>query len=65
MARAVYRKNKNGKVTYVGHVPPEYQLRMGEHFYPDPYTKSDDKETLQIVHQLNKYHKLRRTKWKQ
>lgn len=22
MARAVYRKNKDGKVIYVGHVPP-------------------------------------------
>ena len=32
MARAVYRKNKDGKVTYVGHVPPEYQLKDDEFF---------------------------------
>ena len=32
MAKAVYRKNKNGKVTYLGHVPENYQLKDGEQF---------------------------------
>ena len=32
MARTVYRKNKNGKVTYVGHVPAEYKLKENEFF---------------------------------
>lgn len=32
MAKAVYRKNKNGKVTYLGHVPDGYQLKDGERF---------------------------------
>ncbi len=26
MAKAVYRKNKDGKIIYVGHVPDEYEL---------------------------------------
>lgn len=32
MARAVYRKTKDGKVIYVGHVPPEYKLQENEFF---------------------------------
>lgn len=32
MARTVYRKNKDGKVTYVGHVPPGYNLKDNEFF---------------------------------
>ena len=36
MARTVYRKNKNGKVTYVGHVPPEYKLKANEFFQKLP-----------------------------
>lgn len=36
MARTVYRKNKDGKVTYMGHVPPEYQLKDNEFFQKLP-----------------------------
>lgn len=36
MARTVYRKNKDGKVTYVGHVPPEYNLKDNEFFQKLP-----------------------------
>ena len=36
MARTVYRKNKDGKVTYVGHVPPEYRLKDNEFFQEFP-----------------------------
>jgi len=36
MARTVYRKNKNGKVIYIGHVPPEYQLKDNEFFQKLP-----------------------------
>ena len=32
MARAVYRKNKDGKVSYIGHVPPGYKLKDDEFF---------------------------------
>ena len=32
MAKAVWRIEKNGKRTYVGHVPDGYQLRVGERF---------------------------------
>lgn len=34
MTRAVYRLDDNGKRVYLGHVPDEYELRDGEHFYP-------------------------------
>ena len=36
MAKTVYRKNKDGKVTYVGHVPPEYKLKDNEFFQKLP-----------------------------
>ena len=36
MARAVYRKNKDGNVTYVGHVPYEYKLKDNEFFQKLP-----------------------------
>ena len=36
MARTVYRKNKNGKIIYVGHVPPEYKLKYNEFFQKLP-----------------------------
>lgn len=33
MTRAVYRLDDNGKRVYLGHVPDEYELCDGEHFY--------------------------------
>ena len=33
MTRAVYRLDDKGKRVYLGHVPDEYELRDGEHFY--------------------------------
>ena len=44
MARTVYRKNKHGKVTYVGHVPPEYQLKDNEFFQKLPNERSANNE---------------------
>ena len=41
MTRTVYRKNKNGKVIYVGHVPPEYQLKDNEFFKKWPNERSN------------------------
>lgn len=32
MEKAVWKINKNGKRTYVGHVPDEYKLKKGEYF---------------------------------
>lgn len=32
MAKAVWKIDKNGKRTYVGHVPDSYQLKDGEQF---------------------------------
>lgn len=32
MAKAVWKIDKNGKRTYVGHVPDGYQLKDGERF---------------------------------
>ena len=32
MAKAVWKIDKNGKLTYVGHVPDSYQLKDGERF---------------------------------
>lgn len=54
MTRAVYRLDDKGKR---GHVPDEYQLRYGEHFYPKPDDAEviEDKETLEILKQFNKY----------
>ena len=54
MARAVYRLDDKGKRVYLGHVPDEYELRDGEHFYPKP-EDAEDKETLEILKQFNKY----------
>ena len=54
MARAVYRLDDKGKRVYLGHVPDEYELRDGEHFYPKP-CDTEDKETLEILKQFNKY----------
>ena len=34
MVRAVYRLDETGNRVYLGHVPDEYELRDGEHFYP-------------------------------
>ena len=36
MARTVYRKNKDGKIIYVGHVPAEYKLKENEFFQKLP-----------------------------
>lgn len=36
MARTVYRRNKDGNVTYVGHVPSEYKLKANEFFQKLP-----------------------------
>ena len=36
MTRAVYRLDDKGNRIYLGHVPDEYELRDGEHFYPKP-----------------------------
>lgn len=54
MARAVYRLDDKGNRVYLGHVPDEYELRDGEHFYPKP-GDTEDKETLEILKQFNKY----------
>lgn len=51
MARAVYRKNKDGKVIYVGHVPPEYQLKDNEFFEKLP----NEKRKNYVDHLLGKY----------
>lgn len=32
MAKAVWKIDKNGKRTYVGHVPDSYKLKDGERF---------------------------------
>lgn len=32
MTRTLYKKSKDGKVIYVGHVPPEYKLQDNEFF---------------------------------
>ena len=32
MARTLYKKSKDGKVIYVGHVPDEYKLKENEIF---------------------------------
>lgn len=32
MTRTLYKKSKDGKVIYVGHVPPEYKLQENEFF---------------------------------
>lgn len=44
MAKAVWRIEKNGKRTYVGHVPDGYQLRDGERFGlpPEDVWKSEE-----------------------
>ena len=57
MTRAVYRLDDKGKRVYLGHVPEEYELRDGEHFYPRPEDAEviEDKETLEILKQFNKY----------
>ena len=36
MARTLYRRNKDGKIIYVGHVPFEYQLKENEFFQKLP-----------------------------
>lgn len=41
MARTVYRKNNDGKLIYVGHVPPEYQLKSNEFFQKMPNERHD------------------------
>ena len=32
MSRAVLRKEKDGRITYIGHVPPEYHLKPNEYY---------------------------------
>ena len=54
MTRAVYRLDETGKRVYLGHVPDGYELREVEHFYPKP-GDTEDKETLEILKQFNKY----------
>lgn len=34
MTKIVYKFNSKGTLSYIGHVPDEYELRDGEHFYP-------------------------------
>lgn len=46
MARTVYRKNKDGKVTYVGHVPSEYQLKDNEFFQKLPNEKTPQSDKI-------------------
>lgn len=36
MAKAVWRKNKHGRDTYIGHVPNDYKLKAGEYYKPLP-----------------------------
>lgn len=51
MARAVYRKNKDGKVSYIGHVPPGYKLRDDEFFKKLP----NEKHKNYVDYLLEKY----------
>lgn len=68
MTKAVWRKNKNGKDSYIGHVPASYQLKTGEYFKPlpnvediaDPELANIDQETRRILHNINKYHRKRK-----
>lgn len=50
MAKAVWKIDKNGKRTYVGHVPDSYKLQKGEHFGIPPedvwQTKDDFVEVI-------------------
>lgn len=50
MVRAVYRLDDNGKRVYLGHVPDEYELRDGEHFYPLIDGGKDEQQRL--LHKL-------------
>ena len=61
MTRVVYRLDDKGKRVYLGHVPDEYELHDGEHFYPKHGDTeiSEDKETLEILKQFNKYRRKR------
>ena len=51
MARTLYRRNKDGKVTYVGHVPPEYKLKDNEFFEKLP----NEKRKNYVDYLLGKY----------
>lgn len=57
MTKVVYKFNSKGTLSYIGHAPDEYELRDGEHFYPKPDDAEviEDKETLEILRQFNKY----------
>lgn len=42
MTRTLYKKSKDGKVIYVGHVPDEYRLKENEIFkLPVRVSKND------------------------
>lgn len=51
MAKAVYRKNKDGKVSYIGHVPPGYKLKDDEFFKE----LSNEKHKNYVDYLLEKY----------
>ena len=36
MSRTLYRRNKDGNVTYLGHVPSEYKVKDNEFFQKLP-----------------------------
>lgn len=58
MTRAVYRLDDKGKRVYLGHVPDEYELRDGEHFYPLNDGKKElpnDKHKNYVDYLLEKY----------
>ena len=50
MTRAVYRLDETGKRVHLGHVPDEYELRDGEHFYPLNDGEKDEQQRL--LHKL-------------
>lgn len=41
MARTLYRRNKDGKIIYVGYVPFEYKLKDNEFFRKLPNERHD------------------------
>ncbi|WP_182438101.1 hypothetical protein [Lactobacillus bombicola] len=42
MSRAVLKKEKDGRVTYIGHVPPEYKLQNNEYYEKVPNAEKED-----------------------
>ena len=51
MSRTLYRRNKDGNVTYLGHVPSEYKVKDNEFFKKLP----NEKRKNYVDYLLNKY----------